>query len=161
MKKTVGKIATELLEKEQPKITVIDQQRKMQEDYMKELLDTVDNGYDKYDGDFFIHVETKTEKLLNNVIRNYFIHRKTCPTPNYDQSVYRYNRQKGIIEYLWTIPDKETCWHLIYNANYVAKEERELLSFVIKYANGNLLKLCKEFNNEKEDSPELKESNGK
>jgi hypothetical protein len=160
-KKTIGKLAVELAEKPAEQVTIIDQQREMQSDYMKDLLDAVDRGYKRYPGDFFIHVETKMERLLTNVIRNYFIDRSTCPTPNYDQTVYRYDRQKGQIDYIWTIPDRETAHHLLNHSNEVVQEEKELLNFVIKFANGDLFKLCKKFNNEKDDSPELKEPNGK
>jgi len=127
---------------------------------MKELLDAVDRGYKKYNGDFYIHVETKVEKLLTNVVRNYFIDRSTCPTPNYDQAVYRYNRSKGQIEYIWSIPDRETAHHLLLHSNEVVQEEQELLNFVVQFANGSLFKLCKLLNNEKDLTPELKETNG-
>jgi hypothetical protein len=159
-KKTVGKVATELQQKETGSINVVDQQRSMQEDYMSELLKAVDAGYKIYPNDFFIHVETKSEKLLSNVVRNYFIHRFTCPTPNYDQTVFKYDRSKGQIEYIWTIPDRETAHHLLNNSNDVVQEEKELLFFVMKFANGDLYRLCKKLNNEKDETPELKETNG-
>lgn len=152
-KKTIGQIATDLSQKQTEKISIIDQQRSMQEDYMKELLNAVDRGYKKYTNDFFIHVETKIEKILSNVVRNYFIDRNSCPTPNYDQTVYRYNRSKGQIEYLWTIPDRETAHHLLLHSKEVVQEEKELLNFVVKFANGSLFKLCKQLNNEKDDVP--------
>ena len=99
--------------------------------------------------------ETKCEPLLPNTYRNYFIDRQTCPTPNYDQAVYRYNRKKEQIEYIWSIPDRETCHHLRINAMHVVPRERELLSFVLKFADGTLFKLCKKLNGEKLETPEL------
>lgn len=152
---TVGKVAYDLLQKEQEQITIIDQQRAMQEDYMKNLLAAVDRGFLQFKDNFFIHVETKKEKLLENVYRNYFIPRKTCPTPNYDQTVFRYNNNKGEIEYIWTIPDRETCHHLKFNAMEVVPEEREILKFVLMFDNGDLFKLCKKLNNEKLETPQL------
>ena len=160
-KKTVGKIATELQEKNTEKISIIDQQREMQKQYMNDLMVAVDRGCQMFDKDFFIHVETKVEKLLTNVVRNYFIPRLSCPTPNYDQSVYRYNRDQGRIEYIWTIPDRDSAHHLLLNSKDVVQEERELLNFVIKFADGTLFKICKKYNNEQDDSPALKETNGK
>ena len=74
---------------------------------MKNLYEAVDRGYLKFKGDFYIHVETKKEKLLENVLRNYFIPRETCPTPNYDQSVFTDHREKGEIQFFWTIPIEE------------------------------------------------------
>ncbi len=154
-KKTIGSIVTELSQKAPESRSPIEIQREMQKEYMRELLQAVDRGFNRYPKDFFIHVETKKEKLLHNTFRNYFIDRQTCPTPNYDQSVYKYDREKGQVEYIWTIPDRETCHHLINNAQYVVKSEQELLDFVIKFANGSLFKLCKKLNGEKLETPEL------
>lgn len=154
-KQTLGSIVTDLSQKTTEKISIIDQQREMQKDYMKDLMQAIDRGYSKYPGDFFVHVETKAERLLANTYRNYFIDRLTCPTPNYDQSVFRYNRTQGEIEYIWTIPDRESSYHLVQNALEVSPEEKELLSFILKFADGTLFRLCKKLNGEKLDTPEL------
>ena len=154
-KETVGKIATDLAQKQQEKISVMEQQEAMQKDYMKHLCDTIDDGYNKYDGDFFVTVLTKREKLLPNVFRNYFMHRKSCPTPNYDQSLFRYNKELGQVEYIWTIPDRDVCKHLLENESQLPKDEQQLLSFVKMFKAGALGELCKKYNNEKPDSPEL------
>ncbi len=151
----IGKIATDLSQKTPDSRDPVELQREMQKTYMKDLLEAVDRGYKKYSRDFFIHVETKNESLLKNVFRHYFIDRQTCPTPNYDQSVYKYDKQKGEIQYLWTIPDRGTAHHLKDNALLVAPEERELLDFVLKFADGTLFRLCKKLNGEKATTIEL------
>ena len=154
-KPTLGSIVSDLSQKQSDSRDPIELQRAMQEDYLKNLMEAVDRGYNKYKGDFFIHVELKAEKILANTFRHYFIDRQTCPTPNYDQSVYRYDRTKGQIEYIWSIPDRETSHTLIENALIVVPEERELLSFCLKFADGTLFKMCKKFNGEKLETPEL------
>lgn len=154
-KQTLGSIIKDLSQKSQETTTIIDQQRAMQEGYMKNLLEAVDRGYKKYPGDFFIDVEKKAEVVLNKTFRTYYIDRLTCPTPNYDQDVYRYNRQKGEIEYLWSIPDKETTLTLIENALEVVPEEKSLLNFCLKFADGTLFRLCKQYNGEKLETPQL------
>ncbi len=154
-KPTLGSIVTDLSQKAPESTDPIEIQRAMQETYMKDLLDAVDRGYKKYNGDFFIHVETKAERLLTNTFRNYFIDRFTCPTPNYDQSVFRYNRRLGQVEYIWTIPDRETCHHLKENVLIVAKEEKQLLEFVLMFDSGELFRLCKKFNKEELETPKL------
>lgn len=159
MKETVGAKALELLQKEEGPVSVIDQQRAMTEDYNKNLIEAVDRGYTKYKGNFFIHVEKKVEPLLPNVFRCYFIDRQTCPTPNYDQDVYMYNRDVGQIEYLWTIPDRDTCFNLKQNYLQVVEEEKWSLKFVFDFDSGKLLQRCKELNGECEDSTLLKEGN--
>ncbi len=150
---TVGKVARDLqLGDDGYAVNVIDQQRAMTEDYMKNLFESVDRGYKKFEGDFFIHVETKKEKLLENVLRNYFIIRETCPTPNYDQTLFRYHREKGDIQFFWTIPDRGTCFHFKQNALQIADDEKELLRFVLQFDDGTLLKLCKRLNGEQTDT---------
>jgi len=147
-KETVGKIAVDLMSKPQEELSPIELEREMQSDYMKHLLDCIDVHYDIFPGDFFVQVITKNEKLLPNVFRNYFAARRSCPTPDYDQSVYKYNRQKGTVEYIWTIPSKDSCYHLLQNANEVVAEERQLLSFVAMFASGELAKVCMKLNDE-------------
>ena len=158
-KPTLGKLSTDLLLSSNQPTTVIDQQRAMQEDYIDHLLQAVDRGQKKYTGDFFVEVQTKKERLMENVFRNYFIDRLTCPTPNYDQAVYRYNNETQSVEFVWVIPDRDSSFHLKDNAIEVAAEERELLKFVLEFDDGTLFKLCKKFNGERMDSPELEKGN--
>lgn len=150
--KTAGQLSLEAQASDKGQISVIEQQQAMQHDYMKNLFEAVDRGYLEFPGDFYIHVETKREPLLTNVLRNYFITKRDCPTPNYDQSVFRYNRKKGEIEYYWTIPDKEACHHIKANRLLIVNEEQELLKFVLAFDSGELLRICKKLNGEKEDS---------
>lgn len=154
-KKTVGQVSSELSQKAHESGSVVDKAREMQEDYMKNLLESVDRGCKDFIGDFFTVVVTKNEKLMPNVFRNYFFNAIACPTPTYDQTVFRYNREAGRIEYIWTIPSKDACIHLLKNAHLIHKDEQQLLEFVKKFADESLFTLAKRLNNEKEDSPEL------
>lgn len=151
-KKTVGAQASELLEKIPESQDPVELERAMQEDYMKELHACINDSYDTYDNVFYITVLTKAERLMPNVFRNYFFARKTCPTPEYDQSVFRYNKELGRIEYLWTVPGKDVCYHLEENAAQVVTAEKMLLGFVLQFLDGSLLKACKKFNEEKSDT---------
>lgn len=123
--------------------------------YIENLKEAVDRGIKQYEGDFFVTVLTKRERLLSNVIRFYYIPRQSCPTPNYDQSVYKYHRDKEEIEYIWTVPDPETCQVYLDNALQVAPEEKDLLRMIISFANGSLTDYCQELNGEKYQSLEL------
>ena len=88
-RKTVGAIVQNLIELEPDKNTVMDQQSGMQEDYIKELIACAKRLSLAHPGkNFFVCVLTKSEKLLHNVFRNYFVARLSCPTPNYDPTVY-------------------------------------------------------------------------
>lgn len=154
-KQTVGEAVYDLSSKTLEPTSAIELQGGMQEDYMKNLLEAVDRGYKKYDKDFYIHVETKAEKILARTLRHYYIDRVSCPTPNYDQTVYRYNREAGQVEYLWTIPDKETCEIFRENALSIVPEEKHLLKFVLDFYDGSLFRYCKKLNGEKLETPEL------
>ena len=151
-KQTVGEQVVPLLEKEPESRDPIELQREMQKDYHNNLIQCVNDFKKIHRGDFFVVVLTKNEKLLPNVFRNYFVPRLTCPTPNYDQTVFHYKHDFEIVEYIWTIPSQDACIYLRNNALLVAPEERQLLGFVLDFANGSLYELCKKLNKEQKDS---------
>lgn len=151
--KTVGKMATELLQKIPDTLDPIEIQREAQKDYISHLKECVDTGIKEFGNiDFFVEVNLKKEKLLENVLRNYFIPRKTCPTPTYDHSVFMYHKDSGDLEYLWTVPDKETCQVFARNVHLIVPEERVLLDFVLKFYNGQLLVKARKLNGENLDT---------
>src|SRR3990167_7176702 len=99
---TVGKISTDLLNDETPlDHSAFEQMQESLSDYEKNLVEAVESGKKTFFGDFYIVVETKKEPKMQNVIRNYFFSRQTCPTPIYDEAVYRYNAKDEAIEFLW------------------------------------------------------------
>jgi hypothetical protein len=151
-RKTLGEVAVELQQKEQEVRDPIQIQRENEKGYVDNLLECTRQGTHKHAGDFYVVVITKNEKLLNNVFRCFFFDRATCPTPDYDQSVFFYKKQPETLEHVWTIPDRETCHVLVANRHTVAPEERQLLENVIRFKNGDLWRLCKKLNNEEEDS---------
>ena len=147
-KETVGKIASELLQKKPESQDPIELEREMQKDYLDNLIQCIDEHKKDFAGDFYVVVITKNEKLMPNVFRSYFFPRNTCPTPDYDQTLYKYKAAFEQLEYIWTIPSKDTCLHLKDNALQVHESERELLKFVLDFADGSLYKLCRKLNNE-------------
>jgi hypothetical protein len=152
---TVGKISSDLLQKLPESNDPIELQRKMQEDYIDHLISCINDNKQWFDDNFYVLVITKQERLMPNVFRNYFFARQSCPTPDYDQSVYRYKKKEEALEYLWTVPTKDACLHLQDNITRVDKSERELLNFVVEFFDGTLMELSKKLNHEKEDSPLL------
>jgi hypothetical protein len=156
-KKTVGEVSVELNQKTADNISVLEQQEGMQQEYIKNLEEVSRKALHKYGSDntFFIEVITKKEPLMQNVLRNYFIERTTCPTPNYDQSVFMYEPKKERIVYLWTIPCRDACIHLLENTTVIHKDEEQLLRNVKLFESGYLFQWCKELNKELPDSPLL------
>lgn len=153
---TVGKLSSELLTKS------IDNDHSAEEQ-MREQLDRYDaNFYEclnreksNFSGPFHIVVITKRERLMQNVFRNYFFARSSCPTPDWDQTVYRYDPKDESIKMLWVIPSKDTCEYMTYYPEMIPKEERALMGYVHDLNSGALLRYAKKLNNEQDDSPLL------
>jgi len=152
-KKTVGELVSQNAQnnKNNDSINVMDLQKSMQEDYMNELLAIVDKDHSLYPGDFYVVVLTKAERILTNTFRNYFFSRSSCPTPFYDQTVWRYNKRVGRVEYLWTVPGKDECVYILQNKSELPPSHQQLLKFVIMFFKGVLLDMAKKFNKETQE----------
>ena len=154
-RETVGKVATDLLKKKHDPVSVIEQSAAQHKDYVTTIKECIQNGKQATVGDFFVVVDTKKEPILENVIKNTIFWRHSCPTPNYDQTVYMYIRKDDDLKFLWTVPCRDACFLLRENRTRVVKEEYGLLDFVLKFDNGTLYALAKKLNNEKDDSTEV------
>ena len=145
---TVGQVSQELLAKHTDPVLIKDQGAEMTKGYMDELMDCATKNLSQFTNDFYIAVLTKKERVFQNVIRNYFVSRATCPTPSFDQSVFKVKKEEEQIQYLWTVPSKETCEYLQYNRQLVDPEEHELLTYVMQFSSGQLDKLALSENKE-------------
>lgn len=152
-RETVGKISSDLLLKTPDSRDPIELEREMHKNYEQDVFKCIKDNMYLYNDDFYVVVITKKERLMSNVLRNYFFARLSCPTPDYDQTLYKYHWKDDALQFLWVIPSKDTCLYLLQNALQVADEERELRNFVIQFASGDLFALAKKLNNEKKDSP--------
>lgn len=148
----LGKIVYDNMLKPEESLKAVDLQAGMQEEYMDELLNCIDQNYSKFDKEFYIVVLTKAEKILKKVVRNYFFARQSCPTPDFDQSVFKYNKESEKIDFMWTIPSLDACEYLIKHATEIPTNERELLGFVAQFVTGKLLERSKKLNGEVKDS---------
>lgn len=161
----MGQIAVDLQQSDCSTINPQEIQRAQEKEYLDNLIWCVKHakkqfdcskieGHDEcverpsMDGDFFITVILKKEKLLENVLRNYFIPTIACPTPTYDQTLYKYDHKKDDIEFVWVIPDRETCLTLHENKDIVVPGEMHLLQFVLDFYGGKLYRKAKKFNGE-------------
>jgi hypothetical protein len=165
MKKTLGSISQDLLKTDNTVINPQEIQRAQEQEYLDNLVWCVKHARKEVDcstienheackdrvpleGSFFVACLLKKEKLLENVLRNYFVATKSCPTPCYDQTVFRYNHEKGDIEYIWTVPDRETCLTFKENKNIIVPSEQALLKNILDFYSGALYRQAKEFNGE-------------
>jgi hypothetical protein len=85
---------------------------------------------------------------MENVLRNYFGFRRSCPTPDYDQAVYKYSQKDDEVSFLWVVPSKDACMMMIANRMIIDPDERELKEFVLRFASGDLMRLAKLLNGE-------------
>lgn len=152
---TVGKIASDLLQKEPDSFSPIENMREQLTEYENNLFECIKRYKNSFPFNFFVVVITKKERLMPNVLRNYFYARASCPTPDYDQIVYHYLHGDEALHFLWVIPSRDTCLLLKENALEVPQSERQLLDFVLDFSDGSLFKLAKKLNGEVEDSPRL------
>jgi hypothetical protein len=150
-KKTVGAYSYELQQKDE-KINPIELQQAMHEgnesedSYENQVGIAVKRGEELYEGNFFIVVLFKKERLMMNVVRQFFMPRKTCPRPEYDQVVYKYNRGSSDLSFIWVIPDKQSCESIPLDILHYPKEQKEFLNYVMDFNSGKLDKLCDEIN---------------
>lgn len=149
-RETIGKIATDLLPHQLDDThSAEDQMRECLTDWDNNIDSAIESGLKAYmTGDFYVVVSTKKERLLSNVIRNYFFARYTCPSPEYDQTVYHYHRNSDTVEFLWVIPSKDTVEYFASHPLEIHGDERELLDYVLSFRDGTLLKKALKLNKE-------------
>lgn len=151
-RETVGKLSSDLIIKVPDTLNPVEQMGENLSEYEQNIWDCVERCKKAYPGSFYVIVITKNEKLMPNVFRNYFYGRLSAPTPDYDQTLYRYDHKEGKVGFVWVIPSKDACIYLKSNALYVEESERGLLKYVLEFADGTLFKLAKKMNGEKEES---------
>ena len=152
-KKTVGQYAYELQQKKDEKINPIDLQREVHkgnssdDSYENQVRMAVDRGRAEFGGNFYVVVLFKKERLLQNVIRQYFFPRRSCPTPEYDQVLYRYHCFDDKLEFIWVIPDKGTVEALPLISKDLTPEQKEFYQYILDFRTGKLDKICEKLNN--------------
>jgi hypothetical protein len=156
IRETVGKVSSDLIVKPLETTSPYEQMQEQLANYDREILDCIARSKIDFPGDFYIVVLTKRERLMQNVFRSIFFGRLSCPTPDWDQSVYKYNRKNDDITFLWVIPSKQTCEEMTMNKHLIPPDEYRLLEYVLSFNDGTLKKKAKEMNGEKEESVELK-----
>jgi len=151
-RKTVGAVAADLQRQGPVKHSAHDQMREQLSEYEQSIHECVATNKADFNGDFYVVVLTKKERTMKNVIRNLFFARRSCPTPDYDQVVYKYHRDGDNLEFMWVVPAKDAVERMKENALLVPTDQYSLLDFVLKFDDGTLLRLSKKLNGERRDS---------
>lgn len=136
-KKTVGEEAHKRLENPDTKQGIIDTQREMDKEYFGEIDKCIEN-HKHWKEPFYIVVQCKKEQKMENVIRRYFIGRLSMPTPQWDQTLWRYSPSSGDLRFVWVLPDQETAKWMAMNPQTLKEEHRELLCFVLDFLDHKL-----------------------
>lgn len=152
--KTVGQYSYELQQKGDQKINPIDLQREIhkgsnsEDSYEDQVRIAVQRGEEQFEGDFFVVVLFKKERLLKNVVRQYFFPRESCPTPEFDQVVYQYLRKPQELKLIWVIPDQASTRTLPIIQQDLPEEQKELIQYINDFNNGKLDEKCALLNKE-------------
>lgn len=80
--------------------------------------------------------------------------RRSCPSPGYNQNVWKYHHKTGTLEFLWSIPRK-AIYYWLYNNRYKYMNDPVLKSrtvFVVSMESGKLLEWVKKENGELPDA---------
>ncbi|MDX1532844.1 MAG: hypothetical protein R3230_01405 [Nitrosopumilaceae archaeon] len=125
------------------------------DDYEKELITCIERGKQLYPDDFYVTILHKTERLMQEVNRFFFMPRLSCPTPTFDQVVYKFHRNEDMLEFLWVVPDQKVCEYYKNNALLIDPSEKELLNFVLDFYEGALDIKCKQMNGEQLHEPRI------
>jgi len=150
-RETVGKISSDLIQKPLETKDAIEQTDAMLKNYPKNIEVCTMRGKQLYPReDFFVVVIQKQERLMKNVIRSYFFPRRTCPTPNYDQIVYKYTHEKDQIDLIWVIPNREMSIDFIRNKELVPPQAMSLLKYILEFEDGTLTRQMKTLNKEED-----------
>ena len=143
-KPTLGQTVVDRYSTQQDEIELGDLKQAEMERYFNYLTMAMDTGKQMYNSNFFIEVAKKRERLMPQILPRIFaLPRSTCPSPFYDQDVYIYNKADDCLDFVWAIPDPDTCENLVNNMNNLCLEDKELLEFVFKYKDGSLLQMAK------------------
>jgi hypothetical protein len=159
-KPTVGKLSLDLLKSPEP-VTPHEQMQESLTEFESSVWECVSRALKMFLGDFCVVVLTKKERLLENVIRNYFFPTIDFPTPTWDQTVYRYKSKDNQLKFAWTIPSKQTCEYVMLNYNTLPRDQAQLISYVFAFNDGTLERIAKELNGEKSDSSFIEDSSWK
>ena len=155
-KKRYGQIVTENFANNTLDDDVIEYRRTMEQDIIRQLYSRANDVKDKpqyANKNFYVVLVNNKERLMQG-IRSLVFTRISCPTPVYSQSVWKYHRVSGQLEYLWTIPGEDLYRFVLQNAVKFLqdKETRQLAQFVTLMESGELLAWVKKENGDKKDA---------
>lgn len=114
------------------------------------VIQTIENGKKEFPHkDFYVDIVWKTKRDESYEIEYVGVAWQACPTPHYNQTVYKYNRAVDDVEILWTLPPEQECLDMYEHRNELDASEWPLLPYVMSFYDGSLFNLVNK--KEKED----------
>lgn len=113
----VGQALSDVWDKDQSAQSVEETLEEWGPDFALQLEQCIQDNKEKYKGPFFIFVLTKKEMWAQNLVRNWFIARKTEPSKadmmadyaHATKTLYKIDAIRGRLDLLWTLPGIEDC----------------------------------------------------
>jgi hypothetical protein len=104
--------------------------------------------------DFYIVLVPTNERTPEGLPKDLPLVRRSCPTPGYNQNVWKYHHKTGNVEFLWSIPRKLIYWQLYVNRfKYLTDPVmKSRTAFVVSMESGKLLEWVKKENGELQDA---------
>jgi hypothetical protein len=128
--KRAGQAVVDILSRDNPSCTVQDVIDGYAPDFLKHFETAVENGSRQYEGEFHIFVLSKKEMWAVNLVRNWFIPRKSAPDslemmiwyPHHTKTLYKVNPKIGEVGLQWSVPGLEECKSILKNKDIYAPE---------------------------------------
>ena len=124
---------------------------------LNELANIVDEARQSHwvyqEKDFYVVMIKTINRLTMQPHFKYFT-RLSCPTPVYNQDVWKFKHREGTLEFLWCIPDMSRYMDILsYPQKYLqSKDTERLAKFVLLMESGQLLQWAKKENRELKDA---------
>jgi len=163
-KQTYGQAVTDALANNTLDDDVIEYRRLMEKEILRRLHESVALSKDKtqYTGkDFYVVLVPKKERLMQG-IQSIVFTRLSCPTPVYSQSVWKYHRLSGELEFLWVIPGQSLYKFILRNTIKFLEdpETRQLAQYVTLMESGELFSWVKKENGEDKKDAVIRVNSG-
>lgn len=130
--------------------------RAMSPNLMKQLQEDVElaKKHPKYENkDFYITAYQFKDRMLGQYTWKAFV-RLSCPTPYCNQTTFKYHKDSGELEFLWTIPNINRYFHILQHRDAYLQDPRwmRIAQWVILMESGALLEWVKKQNGGKPDA---------
>jgi hypothetical protein len=139
-KVTIGQLQKENRGKDPGTNNAMELAGEMAKSFEEDLFEAVDRGLkENYPlPDFCVVIISPEEPGLDHVLRDRFFTRMSVPTPDLNQTVYLYHKLSDSLEFLWSVPDKDTLYYLLKNRKMLGPEDYFLLKQCMDFADGEL-----------------------